>query len=99
SREHPLRMTVGELMSERATRRMNLRPLSDRAGDQLARGKGIEATELYRLPGGNPFYVTEVLAAGDETVPMTASEAVLARIARLSAEARRLLDATAVIGA
>jgi DNA-binding CsgD family transcriptional regulator/tetratricopeptide (TPR) repeat protein len=98
TRDHPLRMAVGELMSERSTRHMSLPPLSDRAVDQLARGKGVEPTELYRLTGGNPFYVTEVLEAGDGSVPMSASEAVLARIARLSGKARRLLDAAAVIG-
>ena len=30
----------------------------------LAAGSGINADQLYQLTGGNPFYVTEVLAAG-----------------------------------
>ena len=55
------------------------------------------AEELYRRTGGNPFFVTEVLAAGGEQVPETVRDAVLARAARLSAPARGLLDAVAVI--
>src|SRR5438105_1282190 len=97
-RDHPLRMAVGELMSERSTRWISLPPLSAEAVRQLTHSTGVEPAELYRLTGGNPFYVTEVLAAGDATLPQTASEAVLARIARLSPGARQLLDAAAVIG-
>ena len=97
-RDHPLRMAIGELMTDRSTRRISLPPLSADAVDRLARGTEIESTELYRLTGGNPFYVTEVLESGDGTVPLTASEAVLARVARLSSEARRVLDVAAVIG-
>ena len=99
TRDHPLRVALGELMTERSTRHMGLTPLSGDAVHQLARGSGIEPTELHRLTGGNPFYVTEVLEAGDGSVPLSASEAVLARIARLSPEARQLLDAAAVVGA
>ena len=46
---------------------------------------------------GNPFFVTEVLAAGGEEVPESVRDAVLARAARLSAPARGVLDAVAVI--
>ena len=53
--------------------------------------------ELYRRTGGNPFFVTEVLAAGGEQIPETVRDAVLARAARLSGPARRLLEAVAVV--
>src|SRR6185503_4776245 len=52
---------------------------------------------LYATTGGNPFYVTEVLATRGDAVPPTVMDAVLARAARLSAPARRVLDAAAVV--
>jgi DNA-binding CsgD family transcriptional regulator/tetratricopeptide (TPR) repeat protein len=53
---------------------------------------------LYRLTGGNPFFITEALASESETVPATVGDAILARAARLSPEARAVLDVAAVIG-
>jgi DNA-binding CsgD family transcriptional regulator len=64
----------------------------------LADGTGLEAAALYRLTGGNPFYVTEVLQAGMERVPDSARDAVLARAAHLSDEARAALDVAALAG-
>ena len=65
---------------------------------RLAAGSGRDAAALYRLTGGNPFFLTEALAAEGETVPATVGDAVLARAARLSPEARAVLDVAAVIG-
>ncbi len=48
-----------------------------------------------RRTGGNPFYVTEVLEAGDERVPATVRDAVLSRVARLEPDARDVLDVVA----
>ena len=59
---------------------------------------GLDAAALYRLTGGNPFYVTEVVQSGMEELPASARDAVLARVTRLSAGARELLDAAALIG-
>ena len=56
------------------------------------------AEELYLKTGGNPFFVTEALAAAEEEIPATVRDAVLGRAARLSPEARMLLDAIAVAG-
>lgn len=62
----------------------------------LAAEQPLDARELHARTGGNPFYVTEVLAAGGG-LPASVREAVLARASRLSAPARRLLDAVAVV--
>ncbi len=59
---------------------------------------GLDAAELYRLTGGNPFYVTEVVQSGMGEVPASARDAVLARVSRLSPAAREVLDAAALIG-
>jgi DNA-binding CsgD family transcriptional regulator len=52
--------------------------------------------ELYRTTAGNPFFVTEVLAAGEGKTPPTVRDAVLARMARVSPSAKTLLEAVAV---
>ena len=62
-------------------------------------GRGLDAAELYRLTGGNPFYVTEVVQAGLGAVPSSARDAVLARAARLGGGSREVLDVAALIGA
>src|SRR5437762_9327854 len=95
----PLRVTLGDLGSQRCTRRVGLVPLSPEAVRKLAGGSGLSAPELYRLTGGNPFYVTEALRAGMDEVPPSARDAVLARAARLGAGARGVLDGAALTGA
>ena len=80
----PLRAALGELARQPAARRVELAPLSAGAVRQLAGPAGLDAAELYRLTGGNPFYVTAVIAAGVTEVPAAARDAVLARAVGLS---------------
>ena len=96
--DDPLRMTLGELGTQSTTRRIDLSPLSRSAVATLAQRHGIPVDELFRLTGGNPFLVTEVIEAGTVGVPPSARDAVLARAARLSPSARAALEAAAVIG-
>ncbi len=96
--DHPLRLVLGDLATAPAVHRINVLSLSEAAVQRLAAGSGRDAATLYRLTGGNPFFVSEVLATEDETVPATVGDAVLARAARLSPEARAVLDVAAVIG-
>lgn len=95
-RAHPLRVVVGELATRPEVERLSVPPLSPDAVAELAAPGEIDAAALHRLTGGNPFFVTEVLACGDGTIPATVRDAVLARAARLSDGARALLDAVAV---
>jgi DNA-binding CsgD family transcriptional regulator/tetratricopeptide (TPR) repeat protein len=94
----PLRAVLGELGTQRSTRRIALAPLSADAVRALAAGSELEADQLYGLTGGNPFFVTEVIEAGMAEVPASAREAVLARAARLGAESRGALDVAALTG-
>src|SRR5215469_1422323 len=94
----PFRAALGELARQRSTRRIELAPLSAGAVRILARPSGLDAAELYRLTGGNPFYVTEVIAAGISRIPAAARDAVLARAVPLSGESREVLDVAALIG-
>ena len=96
--DHPLRRVAGELATLSAVRRMAVRPLSQAAVGQLAAGSALDTTELFRLTEGNPFFVTEVLSVGEAGLPDSVRDAVLARAAGLSPEARAALDVCAVIG-
>jgi DNA-binding CsgD family transcriptional regulator len=63
----------------------------------LAAPYKADAAAVHRLTGGNPYFVTEVLASGSADVPATVRAAVLARAAGLSPTARSTLDLVAVI--
>ena len=94
---HPLRQVLGELASDGASGRVRLEPLSVEGVARLSGPFGVDAQELYAKSGGNPFFVTEVLAAGDEEeIPSTVRDAVLARAARLEPPSRAVLEAAAV---
>ncbi|HLW02949.1 MAG TPA: AAA family ATPase [Ktedonobacterales bacterium] len=98
-RDHPLRAVLGELPGT-AVARLRLAPLSQAAITQLARQAHQESgsvQDLYTITGGNPFFVTEVLANASSEVPLTVRDAVLARVARLSPAARTLLDLVSVV--
>ena len=97
--DHPLRVALGDLATQRAIRRMRLPPLSEDAVRALVGRPEVDAGELYRVTGGNPFYLSEIMEAGWPSVPPTVRDAVGARLARSSASTRRLVEAAAVIGA
>ena len=94
---HPLRIVLGELATIRELERLKLEPLSADAVAELARSHELDPDQLFRKTAGNPFFVTEVLAAGADAIPDTVRDAVLARAARLSTAARRLLEAVAIV--
>jgi DNA-binding CsgD family transcriptional regulator/tetratricopeptide (TPR) repeat protein len=96
--EHPLRFVLGDL-PPRAVRRLRLPPLSEAAVASLARSAGREGEALYATTGGNPFFVTEVLASRGRGAPATVRDAVLARAARLSPAARSVLEVVSIVPA
>ena len=96
-RTHPLRIVLGELPAGGAVGRHELRPLSRSAVARLAEDTTLDPDDLHDRTAGNPFFVTEVLAAGGERVPTTVRDAVLARAARLSPPAQTMLEAVAVV--
>ena len=93
---HPLRVVLGELARARGVESLELERLSLNAVATLAAPHEVDAEELYRRTSGNPFFVSEVLAAGTKEVPSTVRDAVLARAALLGAPARTLLQALTV---
>jgi DNA-binding CsgD family transcriptional regulator len=93
---HPFRRVLGGLPGD-AVRRIRVPLLSESAVSRLARLAGRSAEGLHALTGGNPFFVTEVLAGGAAQVPASVHDAVLARAARLPREAREVLDPISVL--
>ena len=94
---HPLRAVLGELASAPGVSRLTIGRLSEDAVRALCAPYDADADEVYRLTGGNPFFVTEVLAVGLSQPPETVRDAVLARAALMGAGPRRLLDAVALV--
>jgi ATP/maltotriose-dependent transcriptional regulator MalT len=93
---HPLLRLIGAL-PHASTRRISLGPLSEAAVARLATLAGRPSQGLYDITGGNPLFVTEVLAGAADVVPATVRDAVLARAARLSVAARQLAELVCVV--
>src|SRR5215212_4150033 len=92
----PLRVLMGEAATAAGVRRLDVAPLSPAGVRALALASApatadADLARLHRVTGGNPFFVTEVLAAGDG-LPTSVRDAVLARVARLSDAGRRVVD-------
>ena len=58
--------------------------LTETAVRAMASASGRADKGVYELTGGNPFFVTEVLATSDASVPASIRAAVLARASKLS---------------
>jgi DNA-binding CsgD family transcriptional regulator/tetratricopeptide (TPR) repeat protein len=95
ARDHPLRLVLGDLPAREAVR-IALEPLTESAVAALARQTRRSPQALMELTGGNPFYVTELLASDTSDTPRSVADAVLARMARLAPHAQPLLDLVAV---
>jgi DNA-binding CsgD family transcriptional regulator/tetratricopeptide (TPR) repeat protein len=97
---HPVAVTLGDLTTSAAVVRMTVPPLTPAGVRLLAvdSGSSLDADQLFTRTGGNAFYVTELLAFGESQLPPTVRDAVLARVARLSPDARHVLAAAAILG-
>jgi DNA-binding CsgD family transcriptional regulator/tetratricopeptide (TPR) repeat protein len=96
--QHPLRLVLGDLATQRSTRRMGLPPLSEAAVRVLVGERELDAAELRRVTGGNPFYVREILAAGWPSIPPTVRDVVGGRMARSAQAGREAVRVAALIG-
>jgi predicted ATPase/DNA-binding CsgD family transcriptional regulator len=91
---HPLHASLGAIRAEDSVF-VELGPLSQNAVASLA---GNDTDEVYSATGGNPFYVTELLASlAVDGVPPSVSTAVLARASRLDDASRRLVELVSVV--
>jgi hypothetical protein len=93
TRTHPLFQVIGELVRIReSVHRLDITPFSLEAVRTLVGDHQVDAGNLHRLTGGNAFFVTEVLAAGDE-LPASVQDAVLARVTRIAPQAQEVVEA------
>ncbi|MGH8912903.1 MAG: LuxR C-terminal-related transcriptional regulator, partial [Acidimicrobiia bacterium] len=92
----PLRAALGDVAAS-ALERIALEPLSRGAVSEMAGERAGSSEELWDVSGGNPFFLTELLASDRESVPVSVRDAVMARVARLSPAARGLVDLVSVV--
>ena len=91
---HPLRAALGAIPAGDLSV-VELEPLSREAVLSVA---GEAAEELYASTGGNPFYLTELLAArGEAEPPASVANSVLGRLSRLDDDARALVELVSVV--
>jgi len=95
-RFHPLRRLLGDLAGADSIRRLTVPPLSPAGVALLAAPHGIDPVGLHRTTAGNPFFVTEVLAAPGGAIPATVRDAVLARLGRLNSGALAVVEAVSI---
>ena len=69
--------------------------LSSEAVSVLANETGKDGASIYEMTGGNAFYVTEILQ-GNDALPASVRDAVLARFDRLTPECRRALEVSSI---
>jgi DNA-binding CsgD family transcriptional regulator len=93
--EHPVRTLLGQLRSLPSTRHLPVPLLTLSAVEELIGDGVLDASRLHALTGGNPFYVTEVVAEGG-SMPETVREAVLARVSQLPETPRRVVEAVSI---
>jgi hypothetical protein len=77
--------------------RLSLPRLSSSAVALLANAATRSDDDLYAITGGNPFFVTEVLANPDGGVPATVRDAVLARASNLGSAALDVLELASIV--
>ncbi|MEV6301633.1 AAA family ATPase [Actinoplanes sp. NPDC051861] len=91
--DHPVRGLLSAV-TPGAVRRLPLARLSLEAVGSLVGDD--DAERVYAITDGNPFFVTELIGAG-EGVPATVTEAVHARLRTLDTECRDALSRLAVV--
>lgn len=93
---HPLRTVIGDLPKSAVTR-LELPLLSEAAVLSMQQQAGRSLGDLYRITGGNPFFVTEVLTGKGDGVPATVIDAVLSRVAKLQPPARDIVELASIV--
>ncbi|HEV8271977.1 MAG TPA: AAA family ATPase [Chitinophagaceae bacterium] len=73
---HPFRNVVGQLPPDSFSR-MQLSPLSRQAVEKMSEERGYKGEDVFSISGGNPFYVTEILASYSPGVPDNIKDSIL----------------------
>lgn len=90
---HPIHAALDDISAETSLY-IQLAPLSRTAVANLA---GDDTDRVYAATGGNPFYVTEMLATLPAELPQSVANAVLGRSSRLDESSRRLVELVSMV--
>ena len=93
---HPLRRLLGATRGPHVAQ-LALAPLSEDAVAALAVGSGRDAAELFDATGGNPLFVTELIAAPPGRLPSSIKDAVVARLGQLPASDAEVVRAISIV--
>ena len=93
---HPLRNVLGQLPPDSFTR-LELTTLSEQAVEMLATEKGRNGKEVYKITGGNPFYVQEILASYCLGIPDNIKDSILSTYNRLGEKPKQIWELLSVI--
>jgi len=94
--QHPLQ-SVLEVLPSAHTTRIQVQPLSHDGVSALTANSDRDSENLYKITGGNPFFVTELLASGSGSIPASIQEAINSRLAPLVKNERQFLETISVI--
>lgn len=94
----PLRELLGLLSRSPDVVRLRLPRLSLAAVRELSAAAGLDPDRVFGVTSGNPYFVDEVLAAGDaDAVPLTIADAVRGRMAALDPRSVEVVEQLAVV--
>jgi DNA-binding CsgD family transcriptional regulator len=93
---HALRNVLGDLSPD-ITRKITLQPLSKGAVEKMAAEKGYSGEDVYKISGGIPFYVNEILASYSHGIPENIKDAVLAVFNKHEGQRKELWELFSVI--
>ena len=102
---HPLARLLGDFIGPQVLR-IPLAPLSLQAVAQMVakQAASSDAATVFKLSGGNPFFVTELLAstagdaaAIDDSLPPTVRDAIHARLLRLPPKLREMAQVASLV--
>jgi DNA-binding CsgD family transcriptional regulator/tetratricopeptide (TPR) repeat protein len=97
-RDHPLQHLLGLVSRAERAHRLPLARLSPEAVRKLSSASGLDSRNVYAVTSGNPFFVTEIIAAGDAVhPPPTIVDAVLARTRTVDPATQDALEQLAVV--
>ena len=94
---HPLATLLGDIPSGHFSK-IQLTKFSRTLVDQLASRKGnLSGEQLFQLTNGNPFYVMEILTAGNSEIPERVKDSILARFYSNKEERRALWELLSIL--
>ena len=95
---HPLRNIMGQLNPDSFSR-IELLPLSKQAVEKMARERGYNGEDVYRITNGNPFYVTEILASYSAGIPDNIKDSILSVYNKMNEKTKHVWEVLSVLPA